>query len=349
MGFLGEMKKSFASDNNSGVHPQVMDSIVKANIDHTVAYGDDQYTEKARLKFKEVFGPKTEVFFVFNGTAANVLSLQSVCPSYGAVIASSTAHLANDECAAPEKHLGSKVILVPHRDGKISPKDVEDVCVGFGDPHRVQPKVLSITQVTEMGSVYSTDEIKALVAVAKKYKLYVHMDGARLSNAAAALKLNLKQATVDLGIDILSLGGTKNGLMGAEAVVFFNPDLTVDFQFMRKQSMQLASKMRFISAQFLAFFENDLWLKSAEHSNSMAALLGAEIAKISGAKLARPVQANSCFVRMSPQAIEAMQKKYYFYVWEPQHNEVRLMTSFDTTKEDVLGFAKTMDEVLKSF
>ncbi|MCC6278648.1 MAG: low specificity L-threonine aldolase [Oligoflexia bacterium] len=338
--------RSFASDNNSGVHPEVMSAMEAANGDHVVAYGDDPVTDQAEQKFQSVFGADTEVYFVFNGTAANVLSLMSCCPSYGAIVASSTAHLAHDECGAPEKHLGSKVIQVPHRDGKIAVDDLEAVMVGFGDAHRVQPKVLSLTQATEMGSVYQPGEIQSLVKVAKKYGLLVHMDGARISNAAVSLGLNLRQATKDLGIDILSLGGTKNGLMGAEAVVFFNSQLSRNFQFLRKQSMQLASKMRFLSAQFLAFFENDLWKRNATHANQMAKKLGQMIVDIPGAQLARPVEVNSCFVRMSSSAIEKLQKEFFFYVWEPQYNEIRLMTSFDTTDSDLVKLTEAIRKSL---
>src|ERR1700758_1074277 len=272
--------RSFASDNNAGVHPEILEAIARANDGHVIAYGDDAYTRAAIAKFEEHFGPGIEVFFTFNGTGANVLGLQALTRPYQAVLCSDYAHIYTDECGAPEKHLGSKLIPLAHENGKISLDSVRHAYHGIGDQHHVQAHVISITQATEMGTVYQPEEIQALARFAHEHDMYLHMDGARIANAATALGQTLRQATRDLGVDILSFGGTKNGIMGGEAVLFFHPKLAADFLFLRKQAMQLASKMRFISVQLGALLTNDLWKRSAEHSNRMAILLEKEIGQI---------------------------------------------------------------------
>jgi threonine aldolase len=339
--------RSFASDNNAGVHPEILKAIESANEGHVVAYGSDRYTNQAVAKFKEVFGKEIEVFFVFNGTAANVLSLGAMIQSYEAVICSSYAHLNLDECGAPEKFTGCKLLLVPTADGKITVEGIKKHCHGFGEQHHVQPKVISITQVTELGTVYSDQEVKVISKFAHENEMYLHMDGARIANAAVSLGLGLKEATKDLGVDVLSFGGTKNGLLFGEAVVFFNSKLAKDFLFKRKQSMQLASKMRFISAQFEAILSNDLWLKNAAHSNAMAEILYKEIQKVEGVKIPRKTQANSVFAQLPKKVITALQKKYFFYVWDEDTSEVRWMTSFDTQENDIHDFVKALRAVLK--
>src|SRR3984893_12512700 len=277
--------RSFASDNNAGVHPEVLKSIAGANHGHAVGYGDDSCTESAVRRFRQHFGSDVEIFIVFNGTAANCLSIKALTDSYHAVICSEAAHIYTDECGAPEKFSGCKLIPIPTTDGKLTAESVRHAYHGIGDQHHVQPRLISITQATEMGTVYKAHEIKALARFPHERGMFLHMDGARIANAAASLGQTLRQATRDLGVDVLSFGGTKNGIMGGEAVVFFdpkasNPKLGADFLYLRKQGMQLASKMRFIAAQFEALLTNGLWQRSAEHANRMARVLEAEVRKI---------------------------------------------------------------------
>jgi threonine aldolase len=351
--------RNFASDNNAGVHPEIIDAIARANQGHVIAYGDDPYTGSAVAKFEEHFGPGIDVFFTFNGTGANVLGLQSLNRPYHAVLCSDYAHIYTDECGAPEKHTGCKLIPLPHHDGKITLDSVRHAYHGIGDQHHVQPHVISITQSTEMGTVYQPEEIKALAHFAHEQKdqgedheMFLHMDGARLANAAASLGQSLRQATRDLGVDVLSFGGTKNGMMGGEAVVFFNqpnsPGLSRDFLYLRKQGMQLASKMRFIAAQFEALLTDDLWRRSAEHANRMARLLEKEIRRIPGVRVVWPVEANGVFVQIPRHAVEKIKARYFFYMWIEEECIVRWMCSFDTTEEDVKDFAKVVAEAVKS-
>src|SRR5271167_130011 len=272
--------RSFASDNNASVHPEVLEAIRRANDGPAAAYGDDSHTESAVEKFREHFGSDVAVFFVFNGTAANVLSLQALTRPFHAVLCPESSHIYTDECGAPEKFTGCKLIPLAAPEGKLTVDAVSRAYHGIGDQHHVQPRVISITQATEVGTVYRPREIEALAKFAHDRKMFLHMDGARIANAAASLGLSLRQATRDLGVDVLSFGGTKNGLMGAEAVVFFRPELAENFQYVRKQGMQLASKMRFMSVQMEALLTNDLWRRNAEHANRMARLLEQEVKKI---------------------------------------------------------------------
>jgi threonine aldolase len=340
--------RSFASDNNAGIHPDVVKAILAANQGHAVGYGDDPYTESAMVKFKQHFGADIDAFIVFNGTAANCLSLKALTDSYHAVICTEAAHIYTDECGAPEKFTGCKLIPIPADDGKLTVAAVERACHGIGDQHHVQPRVISITQSTEMGTVYRPEEIKALARFAHKRAMFLHMDGARIANAAASLGLTLRQATRDLGVDVLSFGGTKNGLMGAEAVVFFDRKLSRDFQYLRKQGMQLASKMRFISAQLDCLLSNDLWLKNARHSNRMARLLEKGLSDIPEVKIVYDVEANGVFAKISADAVARLQKRYFFYVWNEEESVVRWMCSFDTTEEDVKRFVKFVTETVKT-
>jgi threonine aldolase len=339
--------RSFASDNNAGVHPEILEAIARANQGHVVAYGDDPYTRSAVAKFEEHFGTGISVFFTFNGTGANVLGLQAMMRPYHAVLCSDYAHIYTDECGAPEKHLGSKLIPLPHQDGKITVEQVKHAHHGIGDQHHVQARVLSITQSTEMGTVYQPGEIQALARFAHAHDMYLHVDGARLANAAASLKQTLCQATRDLGVDVLSFGGTKNGIMGGEAVVFFNEALASDFLFRRKQGMQLASKMRFIAVQFEALLTGELWRRSAEHSNRMAQQLQAEIRKIPQVRIVWRVEANGVFAQIPEPAIERIKQRYFFYPWIEEECIVRWMCSFDTTEEDVREFASYVAEAVK--
>jgi threonine aldolase len=338
--------RSFASDNNAGIHPQVLNAIASANRGHAVGYGDDIYTEAAVRKFKQHFGTNTDVFIVFNGTAANCLSLKALTTSHHAVLCSAASHINTDECGAPERFTGCKLLALPTDDGKLTVENVEHAYHGIGDQHHVQPRVISITQATEMGTVYTPAEIKALASFAHTRGMFLHMDGARIANAAASLGLTLKQITRECGVDVLSFGGTKNGVLGAEAVVFFDKALARDFLFLRKQGMQLASKMRFISAQLDALLTNNLWLKSAQHSNRMAKLLEKELRAISKVKIVYPVQANGVFAQIPRPAIAKIQKRYFFYVWNEEASVVRWMCSFDTTEADVKDFARFVAQSL---
>ncbi len=338
--------RSFASDNNAVVHPEALEAIRRANDGHVVGYGDDPHTESAREKFREQFGAEVAVFFVFNGTAANVLSLQALTRPFHAVLCAEFSHIYTDECGAPEKFTGCKLAPLRAPGGKLTVETVAHAYHGIGDQHHVQPRVISITQSTELGTVYKPAEIEALARFAHERKMFLHMDGARIANAAATQKLTLRQATRDLGVDALSFGGTKNGLMGVEAVVFFRPELAEDFLFVRKQGMQLASKMRYMSAQMEALLTNDLWRRNAEHANQMARLLELEIKKIPRIKVVYPVEANAVFAQIPRGAIEKIHERYFFYVWSEEEPVVRWMCAFDTTEEDIREFTKFVGEVV---
>src|SRR5437660_5420758 len=341
-----QSRRGFASDNNAGIHPEILEAIVRANSGHVRAYGDDDYTRAALAKFEEHFGAGIDVFFTFNGTGANVLGLQALNRPYHAVLCSEFAHIYTDECAAPEKHIGGKLIPLPHQNGKITVESVRHAYHGIGDQHHVQARVISITQSTEMGTVYKPEEIQALARFAHERKMFLHMDGARIANAAVSLGQTLRQATRDLGVDVLSFGGTKNGIMGGEAVVFFDRQLSTDFLYLRKQGMQLASKMRFIAVQFEALLTNDLWRRSAEQANRMARLLEREISRIPGVKIVWKVEANGVFAKIPRHAIETIMQRYFFYKWIEEEHRVRWMCSFDTTEEDVKEFAKFVTEAV---
>ncbi|MFY9910498.1 MAG: low specificity L-threonine aldolase [Candidatus Sulfotelmatobacter sp.] len=341
------VSRSFASDNNAGVHPEILEAIARANHGHVVAYGDDVYTRSAIKKFEEHFGPAIAVFFTFNGTGANVLSLQSLTRSYQSVLCSAYAHIYVDECGAPEKHTGCKLIPLPQQDGKITLDSVREAYHGIGDQHHSQPRVISITQSSEMGTVYQPEEIQALASFAHEHDMFLHVDGARIANAAASLGQNLRQATRDLGVDVLSFGGTKNGILGGEAVVFFRSELGRDFLYLRKQSMQLASKMRFIAAQFEALLTNDLWRRSAEHANRMARLLEKEVSRIPQVKIVWKVESNGVFAQIPRHSIEKIKQQYFFYMWMEEESIVRWMCSFDTTEEDIRRFAEVVEKAVK--
>lgn len=339
-------KRGFASDNNAGVHPEILQAISQANNGHVRAYGDDDYTRAAVAKFEEQFGPGIEVFFTFNGTGANVLGLQALTRPYHAVLCSDYAHVYTDECGAPEKHTGCKLIPLPHQNGKITVEQVRHAYHGIGDQHHVQPKVISITQSTEMGTVYQPAEIKALADFAHEHDMFLHMDGARIANAAVSLSQSLRAATRDLGVDVLTFGGTKNGMMGGEAVVFFRPELSHDFLFLRKQGMQLNSKMRFVAAQFEALLTADLWRRNAEHANRMARVLEQELKKSPGVRIVWPVEANGLFAQIPRAAIGKIMQRYFYYPWIEDECIVRWMCSFDTTEQDVTEFASFVAETV---
>jgi threonine aldolase len=330
--------KTFASDNYSGVHPEVMEALIRANHEHQGSYGGDEFTARAIQLFKKNFGDSTEVFFVYNGTAANVLGLSTLTQSFHSILCSELAHINVDESTAPEKFLGCKLIGVPTTDGKIYPDQVEAKIQRLGDQHHPQAKVISISQSTEYGTVYTVGEIKALSSIAKKYNLYLHMDGSRISNAAVSLNQEFRAFTRDAGVDILSFGGTKNGMMFGEAILIFNKDLAQDFYYRRKQGMQLHSKMRFISAQFEALLTNELWKRNATHSNAMAKKLEKGLRSVSQIKITQSVDGNGVFALFPKGIIAELQQEIFFYVWNDRTNEVRLMCAFDTKEEEIDRF-----------
>ncbi len=344
---LKKPSRSFASDNNAGVHPKILRAIENANAGHVVAYGDDLYTDAAVRKFREHLGKNIEVFFVFGGTGANVLGLKAVTQPHHAIICAETAHINVDECGAPERFTGCKLLTIRTEDGKLRAEDIKPLLHGIGVEHHVQPRVISISQSTEMGTVYRPEEIKTLADFAHGHNLLLHMDGARIANAAAGLKASLSEITTKAGVDVLSFGGAKNGMMYGEAVVFFNRNLAADFKFIRKQGTHLASKMRFIAAQFEALLSNDLWKKNAAHANRMAQILAGELAKIPPLEITQKVEANGVFAIVPQRYVPVLQKRYFFYVWNEETSEVRFMTSFDTTEEDIRKFVALVKKTLK--
>jgi threonine aldolase len=335
----------FASDNYAGAHAAVLDAVAAANIGWARAYGDDEWTVRLRARLRELFGD-VEAFPVFNGTGGNVTALAAVLRPFEAVICPETAHINVDECGAPERIAGAKLVDVPTPDGKLTPELLRSRLIGFGDQHHVQARLVSISQSTELGTVYTPDEIEALAGVAHDAGLLLHVDGARLVNAAEALGLELRELTIDRGVDVLTLGGTKSGLLGAEAVVFFRPELAGDYLYARKQGTQLASKMRFISAQLLRLFEDDLWRETAGHANAMARRLRDALAAVPGVEVAYPVEANAVFVALPVAAIERLHERYHFYVWDEGTGVVRLMCSWQTTPEDVDALAAAVGEAV---
>jgi threonine aldolase len=340
-------RRSFASDNNAGVHPEVIEAIAAVNAGHVVAYGDDPYTARAVEQFQKHFGRDIAVYFVFGGTGANVLGLQAVTKSYNAVICAETAHINVDECGAPEKFTGCKLLSVSTPDGKIRAEQIGPFLHGVGFEHHVQPGVVSISQATEMGTVYTQREVKTLSGFVHKHNMLLHMDGARIANAAVSLNASFKEITRDAGVDVLSFGGAKNGMMYGEAVVFFDKQLAADFKYIRKQGMHLPSKMRFIAAQFEALLSGDLWRRSAAHANRMAQILASELAKIPRITITQKVEANGVFALVPQKYIALLQKKYFFYVWNDETSEIRLMTSFDTTEQDIAEFIGLVRKTVK--
>jgi len=336
--------RGFASDNYAGIHPEVLEAIARVNVGHQVAYGDDEVTEKLGATFRHHFGDNAQVFPVFNGTGANVIALQAMTKSWEAVVCATSAHVNVDEGGAPEKVGRLKLWTIPTADGKLTPELIDKQAWGFGDVHRAQPAVVTITQSTELGTLYTVDEIKAITQHAHALDMLVHLDGARISNAAAALGTGFREFTTDVGVDAVSFGGTKNGTMISEAVVILNPDLATAVPYLRKTSMQLASKMRFVSAQLDALLTNDLWLRNASHSNSMARKLEQGVRQIGGVDVVRPVQANAVFAILPSAVVERLQQRFRFYTWDQASGEVRWMCSWDTTDEDVDSFIAAISE-----
>lgn len=340
--------RAFASDNWAGVHPEVLAAMAAVNVGHVPSYGNDPYTREAEERIRAAVGDDAEVFLVFSGTAANVLCLHSMVQSHQAVICAETAHVYTSECAAAEKHIGCKLVTVPSPNGKITIAGIREHLRYIGNEHHVQPRAISITQATEYGTVYTPQEIRAIADFAHTHSLLLHMDGARIFNAAAFLNVPLKAITSGAGVDALSFGGTKNGLVAGEAVVFFKQTLADDFEFKRMQGMQLASKMRFIAAQFNALLSNELWKRSATHANRMAQLLAAELAGIKGVALTQVVQANEVFATLPQEIVPKLQARWPFHIWNEATSEARLITSFDTEEADIADFAALVRETIGS-
>ncbi|MDP1850172.1 MAG: beta-eliminating lyase-related protein [Solirubrobacteraceae bacterium] len=331
--------KSFASDNNAGVHPEVLAALAEANDGHATAYGDDPWTARAEALLRGHFGEQSAAYLVFNGSGANVLCLRALCRPWQSVICTAQAHVNVDEGGAPEALAGVKLQAVQTHDAKLTPEHVEWQLGRLGDQHAVQPRVVSVTQSTELGTRYSPYELHALAHFAHERGLLLHVDGARLANAAAALGVSLREITTDVGVDAVSFGGTKNGLLMGEAVVFCDPAHAEGFAFLRKQTLQLASKGRFLAAQFIALLEGDLWHRSAAHANAMAARLADALLAVPGVRLTQPVQANGVFAVLPPGAAERVRRDWRFYTWDEGTGEVRLMCAWDTTPDEVDAFA----------
>lgn len=337
--------RGFASDNYAGVHPEIMAAMAAVNEGHEVAYGDDTVTAKLDALMQEHFGPQALAFPMFNGTGANVVALQACTKRWEAVICAETAHINADEGGAPEKMAGLKLWNVPTPDGKLTPELIDTQMFDIGSVHRAQPAVVSITQTTELGTLYTPTEVKAIGDYCKSKGLYLHLDGARISNAAAALDAKFREFTTDAGVDIVSFGATKIGAMGAEAVVVLNPDLIESIAFLRKTSMQLGSKMRFMSAQIIALVEGDLWSRNAKHANAMAKRLDAGL-RAMGVEIPNPTQANAVFPIFTQEQTTKLQEHYRFYVWNQATGQVRLMCAWDTTEADVDGFLEVARGIL---
>ncbi len=324
------------------VSPEIMDALRAVNVGFEVGYGADPYTREAEGAFRDLFGHDTQVYFVFNGTGANVLSLSCLSDSYHAVLCTEAAHINEDECGAPEKFTGSKLWDFFAADAKLKPEMLTYTLANLDDEHRVQPKVISITQATEFGTVYTVEEIRELAAFAHQNGMYLHMDGARIANAAVSLGLSFREFTRDAGVDVVSFGGTKNGLMYGEAVLFFNPELARKAKFLRKQSMQLASKMRYISAQFTTYLKDGIWRRNALHANNMARRLAEAVTAVTGVKLFHPVEANGVFVQLPPSVIAKLREKHFFYIFDEKNHVARFMCSFNTPESEVERLAEDL-------
>jgi threonine aldolase len=342
------MKKSFASDNYAGIHPEIIQHIMLANAQHAPAYGADEYTAEVIEIFKQLFTPTTEVAFVYNGTGANVLGLSVLAKSFESIFCAEVAHIHVDESTAPEKFIGCRLVTLPSTDGKIKPEQIESKIQRIGDQHHPQARVISISQPTEYGTIYTPEEIREISAVARKHNMFLHMDGSRISNAAVSLNTDFRNFTCDAGVDVLSFGGTKNGMMFGEAVLIFQPTLASNLRYIRKQAMQLHSKMRFISAQFKGLFTNQLWKRNASHSNAMAKRLAEGLSNIPHVKITQRVEANGVFAIIPTTITKTLQQEFAFYVWNDKQNEIRLMCSFDTTEEEVDLFIERLATLINA-
>lgn len=342
-------ERAFASDNAAGAHPSVMAAMVAANEGHALAYGADRWTQEAQARFRDLFGPSSEAFLVWNGTGANVLALATMVRPADCVVCTEWAHIAVDEAGAPERLLGAKLLTLPSTTAKLVPEQLTELAHLQGVQHHAQPGVVSLTQSTELGTLYTADEVAALCDTAHRMGMYVHLDGARIANATAALggtHAALRSFTVDAGVDAVSFGGTKAGLVGGEAVVFLNPALAERAMYIRKMVTQLPSKMRFVAAQFNALLHDDLWIRLAEHSNGMARHLYAATRTIRGVAFDHAPQVNSLFPVLPAAAIEPLRDWCFFWDWDVSRGQVRWMTGWDTTVEDVDRFAAGVRSIL---
>lgn len=338
--------RGFASDNYAGAHPEIIEAIRSANLGHVVAYGEDEYTQRLQEVMKAHFGPAAAAYPVFNGTGANVLSLQALLPRWGAVVCADTAHINTDENAAPERVAGIKLLPVSTPDGKLTPDLIDQEAWGWGDEHRAQPLAVSITQTTEVGTCYTPEEVRRIADHVHSRGMKLHMDGARLANAAAHLQVPFRDFTTDSGVDIVSFGGTKNGLLYGEAVIVLDPEVGDGMKHLRKMDMQLASKMRFVSAQLIALLESDLWLRSAAHANEMASRLRQGIEALDGVQVTRETESNGVFASLSPEVADIVRRSFRFYDWDRSRGEVRWMCAFDTTDEDVDALVSALRHAL---
>ena len=336
-----------STDPNSGVHPLVMDAVIKANENHAVGYGDDRWTAAATMKIKEVFGEMASPFFVFNGTGANSVALQAVTRPFHSILCAETAHINVDECGAPARMTGCAIVPIPTTDGKLTPELIKPHLHNFGVCHHSQPKAVYISQVSELGTVYTVEEVRAIADLLHTYNMYLHMDGARLANACAYLNCSMREVTVDAGVDILSFGGTKNGMMMGEAVISFRPEITENLQYIRKQSAQLASKLRYLSSQFIPYLENDLWLENARKANHSAYRLAEALKKYKQIHFTQPVQSNQLFFTIPSGPRKKLQERYFFYMWNEEADEARFVTSWDTTEEDINALIQSLDEAFQ--
>lgn len=340
--------RSFGSDNNSGIHPDILQAIAEANKNHAVAYGDDVWTSEATLAIREAFDDRDVLpLFVFNGTGSNVVALDLLCKPYHCILAASTSHIYGDECGAPTRLTGSMIKAIPTPDGKLTVELLKPYLSDLGVVHHAQPKVIYLSQSTELGTVYTLNELRLIVEFAHQNGLLVHLDGARLANACVALGCSLSDMTSKIGIDTVSFGGTKNGMMMGECVLVFNKALQFEAPFVRKQAAQLASKMRYLSCQFTAYLKDSLWQRNAQQANRMAELLASELMTI-GIQPFYAMQTNQLFYKLPANLVKALQEKYFFYIWNESESVVRFVTSFDTTEEDVLGLVECIKSLYKS-
>lgn len=338
----------FMSDNNSGVHPKIIEAIITVNNGHDYSYGNDSTTKEAIEKIRELLGVEADVYFVTTGTAANVIGLSGLLKPYEAVVCANTAHINVDECGALEKFSGSKILQISTENGKISKEGVRSFLHSLGDEHQSQPRIISISQTTETGTLYSIKEIKELAKFAHENNMLLHIDGARIANAVVALNTTFKEMITDTGVDLLSFGGTKNGMMIGEAIVSLNKDVSKGLRFYRKQGMQLLSKMRFVSAQFVTYLSNDLWRENASNANNMGKYFTNRLSEIPGITLKSEPETNMIFAYMEKDLINSLQKKFDFYLIDDETNLIRLVTSFDTSKDDIdnfIGFIKNIQEI----
>lgn len=340
-------RRTFASDNYAGVHPEVLAALTEADGGHQTSYGDDAYTERLTKVLGEQLGRAVEVFPVFTGTGANVVALSAMLPPWGAAVCAASAHVHTDEGGAPEKVAGIKLLPVATPDGRLTPELLATEAWGYGFEHRAQPLAVTLTQTTELGTCYRPEQIAAVAEAAHARGMHVHVDGARIANAAATLDLPLRAFTSDVGVDVISLGGTKNGAMAAEAIVVLDPDAAHGPRYLRKTQMQLASKMRFVSAQLLALYEGDLWLRSAQHANAMAQRLAAGVRGLPGVEVVRPVESNAVFAILPRAAADQVREDFWFYDWDEATGEVRWMCAFDTTPQDVDAFVEAVARAVR--